>query len=267
VTLYAPVVMLDEAQEEVSNGTVQFAVAENGTLVYQRKRGGNVDVVWVDRTGKATPVDTTLKGAFSDIALSPDGSRIALAQNLAGGGQIWIKQLSTGAFSRLSIELADADRPVWSPDGRNVAFLATRNTHRTAWIRRADGSDSAHAVVGATMEFDEVAFEKSGRYTLFRSEGSAQGTRRLLVLEKGVDTVPRVLVSSRYDNFAMTLSPDGHWLAYVSDESGVSEVYVRPFPNVDSAKFPISAGGGAEPLWRRDAANSSSGTSAARCTP
>jgi hypothetical protein len=69
-----------------------------------------------------------------------------------------------------------------------------------------------------------------------------------------VDSVPRPLVRSRYDNFAMTLSPDGRWLAYVSDESGNAEVYVRPFPSVDSAKFAISLGGGVEPLWRRDGA-------------
>ena len=72
------------------------------------------------------------------------------------------------------------------------------------------------------------------------------------MLETGIDTIPRKLVSSRYDNYAMTLSPDGRWMAYVSDESGGREVYVRPFPSVDSAKFAISAGGGLEPLWRRD---------------
>jgi eukaryotic-like serine/threonine-protein kinase len=69
-----------------------------------------------------------------------------------------------------------------------------------------------------------------------------------------VDSVPRTLLESSYDNFAMTLSPNGRWLAYVSDESGTSEVYVRPFPHVDSAKFTISAAGGLEPLWRRDGA-------------
>jgi serine/threonine-protein kinase len=247
-----PELMLEDAQDEISNGTVQFAVAENGTLVYQQKHGGEVGVVWVDRSGIEVPVDTTLKGIFSSVALSPDGTQIAVARSVSGGSQIWVKQLATGAFSRISLELQDADRPVWAPDGRYVAFLATRNTHRTAWLRRADGSDSARGLGGSSAEYDEVLFDRSGRFTLFRSEGSAQGTRHLLVLEKGVDSVPRVLLQSRYDNFAMTLSPDGRWLAYVSDESGSSEVYVRPFPDVNSAKFPISAAGGMEPLWRRD---------------
>ena len=249
-----PVLMLDDAQDEIANGTVQFAVSENGTLVYQQKHGGNVGVVWVDRGGHDVPVDTTLTGIFSSAALSPDGTQIAVAQSLSGGSQIWVKQLRTGAFSRISQELQDADRPVWTPDGRYVGFLATRNNYRTAWVRRADGSDSARAVGRASTDYDEIWFDQHDRFTLFRSEGSAQGTRYLLALEKGVDSVPRTLLRSRYDNFAMTLSPDGRWLAYVSDESGKTEVYVRPFPSVDSAKFAISVGGGLEPLWRRDGA-------------
>ena len=248
-----PVLMLDDVQDEISNGTVQFAVSANGTLVYQRKSSTEVGVIWIDRSGVESPVDTTLKGNFSFAALSPDATRIALAVSVSGGGQIWVKDLRTGGFSRISQGLADADRPVWAPDGRNVGFLATRNTHRTAWIRRADGSDSARAIAGSA-DYDEVWFAQSGRYTLFRSEGSGQGTRHLLVMENGVDSVPRTLLRSNYDTFAMTLSPNGRWLAYVSDESGNNEVYVRPFPNVDSAKFAISAGGGVEPLWRRDGA-------------
>ncbi|MEO8637239.1 MAG: hypothetical protein ABI587_18335, partial [Gemmatimonadales bacterium] len=247
-----PALALENAQDEISNGTVQFAVAENRTLVFQERGGGNVGVVWVDRAGRQQMVDTMLKGAFSSATISPDGRQLALALSVSGGGQVWVKQLVTGGFSRISFDLEDADRPVWLPDSRNVGFLATRNTHRTAWVRRADGSDSARALAGMTRDYDEVAFDQQGRYTLFRSEGSAQGTRHLLVMERGVDTVPRVLLQSPYDNFAMTLSPDGRWMAYVSDESGNREVYVRPFPNVDTAKYPISVGGGMEPLWGRD---------------
>ncbi|MBA2290897.1 MAG: protein kinase [Gemmatimonadales bacterium] len=250
--LSTPVLIEQNVQDETSNGTVQFGVSEGGTLVYQAAVGGEVRVVWVDRAGSATPVDTTLAGSFSSLALSPDGLQIALSRGLSGENHIWVKQLATGAFSRLSFDVTTADRPVWTPSGNAVAFLATRNGRRTAWMRRADGSDSARAVVPGGMAFDEIAFDRSGRYTVFRSEGGAQGSRRLFVFENGVDTLPRPLLSSRYDNFAMTLSPDGKWLAHVSDESGSREVYVRPFPNVDSARFAISVAGGVEPVWSRD---------------
>jgi serine/threonine-protein kinase len=192
-----------------------------------------------------------MHGTFLSPALSPDGSEIAITNTTGAGSQVWVKQLATGAFTRLTTDVANADRPVWTPDGRRVAFLATANGVRTAFIRRADGSDSARAVVPSRPPLDEIAFGPRGRYTVLRTQGGGAGTRHLLVLENGKDTVPRVLIQSRFDHYAMTISPDGHWLAYVSEESGSPEVYVRPFPNVDSARVPISIGGGVEPVWSR----------------
>jgi Tol biopolymer transport system component len=87
---------------------------------------------------------------------------------------------------------------------------------------------------------------------VLRTEGTAEGTRHLLVVENGKDTVPRTLIESPFDHYAPTLSPDGRWLAYVSQESGAPEVYVRPFPNTGDARYAVSVGGGQEPLWRRD---------------
>jgi Tol biopolymer transport system component len=250
--LGSPVPVLQDVQGESSNATVQFAVSGTGTIIYQRGAGGQTELVWVDRSGRQTPVDTALKGVFQSVALSPDGTRIAVDRAESGETQIWVKQLATGTFSRLSFDVTGADRPVWTPDGRRVAFPATRNNRRTAWIRRADASDSMQAAVPGNTRLDEILFDPLGRYTLLRTEGAALGSRRLLILRNGVDTLPRVLLASKSDNFAMALSPDGQWLAYVSNESGASEVYVRPFPSVDSARFAISVGGGTEPLWRRD---------------
>ena len=250
--LGTPVAVLQNVQQESGNGTVQFAASTTGTLVYQVQSGDNAGLTWVDRSGLISPVDTMLKGLFQQVALSPDGRQIAITKTESGETQVWIKQLATGAFSRLSFDVTNADRPVWSPDGQRVAFLATRNNLRTGWSRRADGSDSAVAASPPGLRLDEIALDPLGRYTLYRSEGGALGSRRLLFLRNGVDTVARVLLQSRYDNYAMTLSPDGQWLAYVSNESGRSEVYVRPFPSVDSARFAISAAGGTEPVWGRD---------------
>jgi serine/threonine-protein kinase len=250
--LGSPAPVLLDVQGESSNGTVQFAVSRTGTIVYQHGSGGQATLVWVDRSGRQTPVDTTLKGSFQSVALSPDGTGIAMDRSESGETQIWVKQLKTGTFTRLSFDVTGADRPVWTPDGRKVAFLATRDERRTAWIRRADGSDSLQAASPGDTRLDEIVFDPLGRYTVLRSQGAGLGTRHLLVVRNGVDTVPRVLLQSESDNFAPALSPDGQWLAYVSNESGVPEVYVRPFPTVDSARFAISVGGGMEPLWRRD---------------
>ena len=250
--LGTPTIMLQDVQQENANGTVQFAVSGTGTVVYQRKSGDD-GLVWVDRSGAPTPVDTAMHGAFEAVALSPDGTQIALSQTQAGEGQIWIKQLSTGAFSRLPFDATgSASRPTWTPDGRNVGFLATRNNRRTGWVRRADGSDTARAAAPGSLKADEIAFDPRGRYVLFRSEGAGAGSRYLIAVSTGADTVPERIIRSPFDHYAPTFAPDGNWIAYVSEESGTPEVYVRPFPHADSARIAISVAGGQEPVWKRD---------------
>jgi Tol biopolymer transport system component len=246
-----PVPMIRGVQQEGTDGTVQFAVSATGTMLYESAGGETGGLVWVSRDGKESPVDTNMHGKFLDPSLSPDGAEIAVTNESGADNQVWVKQLATGTFTRLTDDVANADRPVWTPDGRRVAFLAAAGGLRTAYIRRADGSDSTQVVVPSKPRLDEIAFTPSGRYTLLRTEGTGAGTRHLLVMENGKDTVPRVLIQSRFDHYAMAVSPDGHWLAYVSEESGRAEVYVRPFPHVDSARVPISVGGGIEPVWSR----------------
>ncbi|HET9294807.1 MAG TPA: protein kinase, partial [Gemmatimonadales bacterium] len=251
--LGTPAIVLQDVQQEASNGTVQFAVSESGALAYQGRTTGSDGLVWVDRSGGRIPVDSSMTGSFGSVALSPDGTQIAVSMSGGGGSDIWIKQLSTGAFSRLPFgENSGADRPVWTTDGRGVAFLATRTERRTAWVRRADGSDSARAAARTGTRADEIAFDPLGRYVILRTEGAGPGTRRLMAVPTAGDSTPRMLVSSQFDHYAMTLSPDGNWLAYVSEESGTPEVYVRPFPNTDSARIAVSVSGGQEPVWRRD---------------
>jgi Tol biopolymer transport system component len=247
----APVPMLQGVQQEGTNGTVQFAVSATGTMLYEATLGETGGLVWVSRDGKESPLDTSMHGRFIDPVLSPDGAEFAVTKTSGAERQVWVKQLATGTFTRITVDVTNADRPAWTPDSRRVAFLATSGGVRTAFIRRADGSDSTQAVVASRPRLDEIAFAPSGRYTLLRTEGTGAGTRHLLVMENGKDTVPRVLIPSRFDHYAMAVSPDGHWLAYVSEESGSAEVYVRPFPNVDSARVPISVGGGIEPVWSR----------------
>ncbi len=243
-----PVQILDNVQGESRDGTLQFAVSESGTLVYVPGAKTARQVVWVSRDGKDTPVDTSWVGAFNHVALSPDGSRLALTISGDNGDAIWVKRLPNGSLTQLTLT-GSSERPVWSPDGRTVAYLASRQGKHTAWMRRADGSNDEQPVNRNSPLLDEISFSPDGRRLILRTLGTGAGTRKLLTAAVGTDSAPRPLVRTEYDNFGAVVSPDGRWLAYVSNESHQNEVYVRPFGAVDSARWTISVNGGVEPLW------------------
>jgi serine/threonine-protein kinase len=246
-----PVQVLDRVQTESRNGTLQFAVSQSGTLVYVPGEAAAREIVWVAHDGTETPIDSTWTGAFNDVTLSPDGSRLAMTIIADDGGAIWVKRLPNGSLTRLSF-IGAADRAVWTPDGRSVAYMASRQGKRTAWMRRADGSNDEQPVNRNAPQLDEITFSPDGRLTVFRTQGTSASTRKLLVASTGADSAPRPLVRTEYDNFGATVSPDGKWLAYTSNESKQNEVYVRPFPSVDSARWTISVNGGAEARWSRN---------------
>ena len=243
-----PVQVLDNVRSEATNATLQFAVSESGTLVYVPGGETARDVVWVSRNGTETSVDSTWVGRFSDVALSPDGSRLAMAISGNDGGAVWVKRLPNGSLTRLTLTGA-SDRPTWSPDGRTVAYLGTRGGKRTAWMRRADGSNDEQPVNRKAPQLDEISFSPDGR-TILRTLGTGVSTRKLLIAA-GADSTLKPLVHTDYDKYGAVISPNGRWMAYGSNESHQDEVYVRPFPAVDSARWTISVSGGVEPMWSR----------------
>jgi Tol biopolymer transport system component len=244
-----PVQVLDNVRAEATNGTVQFAVSESGALVYVPGGETARDVVLVSRNGTETSVDSTWVGAFSDLALSPDGSRLAMTIAGNNGSAVWVKRLPNGSLTRLTLKGA-SDRPTWSPDGRTVAYLGNRAGKRTAWMRRADGSNDEQPVNRKAPQLDEISFSPDGRLMILRSIGTTANTRKLLIATSP-DSAPKPLVHTDYDNYGAVISPNGKWMAYGSNESNQNEVYVRPFPAVDSARWTISVSGGAEPMWSR----------------
>ena len=143
VTTGAPAVILEGIQRENTGGTLQFAVSQSGTLIYQAGEiGGGERVVWVGRDGRPTPVDSAWKIAYSDgVALAPDESRLVVTAVANDGIHLFVKALPTGAPTRLTFDGTTNDRPGWSPDSRRISFLSTRPDGRQAWAQVADGSN------------------------------------------------------------------------------------------------------------------------------
>ena len=243
-----------------ASGLLPLELSRSGTLV-TRSSGGSTgnsyDMVWVDRGGRMTPVDTawhfsvTVYANDHGWALSLDGSRLAIGLHTDAGDGIWVKQLPRGAVSRVSFDPAPAARPRWTRDGRSVLFFSVRNP-QGAYVHRADGAGRDSLVLSGTLE--EAAISPDGSWLLFRdgANGSARGGRDIKGVRLGGDTTRVPVVVTPFDEEAIMLSPDGKWLAYQSDETGTTEVFIRSFPNTDAVKRQVSNGGGAAPLWSRD---------------
>ena len=216
---------------------------------------GSYNLVWVDRAGKVTPVDTSW--TFQSVAagnrgwsLSPDGRRLAIGLNTPSGDHIWIKELPAGPLSRLTFDSGSEERPRWRPDGKAVTY----SEYNTPFLlqRSADGTGKVDTIVRAQVPLFEGFWSRDGKWLIGRVGGIdvRRNDRRIIGFRPGVDSAPAALVvSDGFDLSAPALSPDGRWLAYVSEETGRSEVYLRPFPNTESGKWQVSTNGGQAPLW------------------
>jgi Tol biopolymer transport system component len=141
------------------------------------------------------------------------------------------------------------------PNGRAIMFGSNRAGTGTGGLysRPADGTGSDSLILRAEQGIFEGAWSPDGRWLLFRTGGTVgqMGGRDIVGIRPGVDSAPVPVVVTPYDEEAIAISPDGRWLAYESNETGKTEVYLRPFPNTNSGKWQISNGGGVAPLWAR----------------
>ena len=222
-------------------------VSRDGTLLYQEGRAAVGTVpVWVTRDGRAAPIDSTWRAEIGSLALSPDGRRLAVAITSGREQNIWVKELERGPLSKLTFGDSSHSRPVWTPDGRSVVYVGAAGK---LYQKRADGigNDSVLADLGQNS-WGEAAMSRDGAWLVMRSLG-AGSVRDIYALRTNGDTVLHALVATPADEYAPALSPDGRWLAYVSEESGSPEVFVRPFPNTSEGKYQVSLAGGVEPVW------------------
>jgi serine/threonine-protein kinase len=238
----------------VQPGFAQLAWSGVGKLVYLSGAANAADfsVVRVSRDGAVAAYDSSWYGRFNSLALSPDGREMAVGSGSSTGAlNIWIKRLDRGPFTRLSFGGQDR-RPVWSPDGRQVAFV--RDTAGTSVVaaRPADGSGPDRRLARIDRQIQEVEWSRDGRWLLLRTDNSTTGAGDLVGVRTEGDTTPVPLVASSFTELTPAVSPDGRWLAYASNESGAFEIYVRPFPNTAAGRFQVSNGGGTEPRWSLD---------------
>lgn len=246
----------------------QFSVSPSGVLAF---RGGKTALwlsrlSWFDRQGRQLGnVGDTETYSYTDLALSPDGTRLAAARidpRVAGGEVgiwvIWLLDLIRGVSTRFTFDLAPDSAPVWSPDGTRVAFAAPRAGGNGIYQKATNGSGKEQELVRATGDPKlPDDWSHDGRFLLY-THVDPRTHADLWVLPLAGNGTPSgtgtPFVNTEFSEEQGRFSPDARWIAYASDESGRSEIYIQPFPAPPNggSKMPISRDGGSEPRWRRD---------------
>ncbi len=232
----------------------RLAWSRSGTLVYGvgTSTSAIVTLQHEDRAGVTAPFDPAWTGEFNSFAISPDGRRAAVGVTTPGAGfDIWVKQLDGGPFSRLTFSGHDR-RPTWSPDGREVAFVRDSGSGGDVYARIVDGGGSDRRLAHLDKAIQEVSWSHDGRWLLVRTETAAAGNGDILAVSTNGDSPVVPVATSTFTELQPALSPDGRSAAYVSNESGINEIYVRPFPNAEAGRWQVSNGGGGSPVWSAD---------------
>ena len=230
-----------------------FAVSESGVLAYQRARAKGSDrLEWLDRAGRELSV-VGASGTYNNVELSPDGRRVAVAivDARLQTRDLWLFDIARGVRTRFTFEPTDERSPVWSPDSSKLAYNAGTAGSFDLFERGANGEGAVRLLLKDGLSKDPMTWSPDGRFLLYRVSSSAGGND-IWVLPMIGNQKPYPLLATPFGENYARFSPDGRWIAYVSNESGREEIYVAAFPG--GGKWQISADGGSFPRWRGDGA-------------
>jgi len=232
-----------------------FTASASGALAFLT---GDViidnSLIWVDREGRV--IDTVGESAFYwNCRLSPDGKRLAvdLDDVARSNRDVWVYDLARGIKARITFDSTGDWLPLWSPDGKRVAFTSGPFGASDLYLKPADGTGEAELLLATDATKRPMDWSADGRFILYRSSNGGEDDVWVLPMTPGAgvrgDPIP--FQKTAFDEDAGCFSPDGRWIAYASNETEQLEVYVRPFPE-GGGKWQVSTQGGTHPKWRRD---------------
>jgi Tol biopolymer transport system component len=242
-------------------GSAQYDFSKTGAFVYVvgNNQGGIIVVDWMDREGKFQPLRTVPED-YLDPRFSPDGKKLALVVQDRKSSDIWVYDLDRDTLSRVTFGPGYNETPVWTPDGRRIVYSSTQGNSpdNLFWVK-SDGTGAPERLTESKGQQSSYSISLDGKFLAFDQVDSKSSTGRdiwTLSLE-GSDKPgwkpgqPQVFLNSPFRETEPAFSPDGRWLAYSSDDTGTTEVYVRPFPG-PGGKWQISNGGGVCPIWSKN---------------
>jgi dipeptidyl aminopeptidase/acylaminoacyl peptidase len=226
-----------------------FSISKNGVLAYRPSYLlANSQLIWFDRKGRQLETVPAPKGSRNP-EISPDGTKLAIERHDPDTGyrDIWLVELSRGVTSRFTFHAADDSDPLWSPDGKQLAFSSGREGFVNIFLKAASGAGDAE-IVNKSEEIEygyAMSWSPDGQNIITWSPTGI----RILPLTGERRTVP--FLQTDFVEIEPQFSPNGKWVSYTSNESGRAEIYVQSFP-AGSGKWQISTGGGNDARWRPD---------------
>jgi dipeptidyl aminopeptidase/acylaminoacyl peptidase len=222
------------------------SASNDGLLIFGSGASGDLELVWMDRSGKITAIADKLPDLQSAV-LSPQADRVALQMN-AGQTDIWVLDLTRGVRTRVTFGPVGNVSPIWSPDGKWIAYSSAQNGHFAICRKPSDGSGAEECLLNVEQQPGLHDWSRDGKYLLYSLPVPGGPWRQIFALPLQGERKPSLTVERGTNG---RLSPDGRWLAYSSAESGRSEVYVMPFGG-GQGKWQVSANGGAGSHWSKD---------------
>jgi serine/threonine protein kinase/Tol biopolymer transport system component len=232
-------------------GYSAFSASASGSIAY-RASAGETQLVWLDRTGRrAGMVGQADDSQLSLQRLSADGRTVAVTRTIAGNTNVWLLDTERGVPRRLTFGVNDVN-VAFSPDGSRIVHQAEgERDGSVVWERRADGTgNEAKLLAESVDEFSHPQdWSPDGRYVVYTVDTTTNPDLRALPLFG--DKRPVTVSGTPFAESNARLSPNGHWVAFQSDETGRSEIHIQPFPGL-GPKVQVSVGGGTLPRWNRD---------------
>jgi serine/threonine-protein kinase len=237
-----------------TGGAANYAVARNGTLVYLTgEQAPARSLVWVNREGREERINAPPL-TYAVPRLSPDGKRLVVEMR-ALEQDLWLWDFSSQKLSQLTFGPARDQSPVWTPDGRRIFFASERDAAFNVFVQNADGTGPAERVTGgATSEYPTAITADASALICDRLVRGRVGIAHLTISRgiRGGPIDPVSLIDTPFEEIQAQLSPGGRYLAYQSNESGRSQVYVQPFPNVGAGRWQVTREGGSNPMWAKN---------------
>jgi len=238
-----PVPVVEQVMS-MRTGAAEYSISRTGTLLYVPGSGlegtGTLrTLVWTTRNGAETSLGAPPR-AYWTLRLAPDDTRIALEVR-DQSNDIWI--WDGHALTRLTSDPDVEDVPIWAHDGRRVGYGSARSGFANLFRQNADGTGAVDRLT--TAPHGQWATSLAPDDGLVITEERAGGDISLMARDRRITPVLNTPFGERNGE----LSPDRHWMVYQSSESGESQIYVRPYPNVDAGRWMISTNGGTQPAW------------------